>query len=118
MLPIPAVPGIDSFYENFIDANNPNNTEDLSSPSVQKTLRPNASLDDVKKLYTLSDRSDQTVLNLTSSGVFQTSTTIAGVYMCLANNTFGSRNKTINITVKCREDNHLSHDILISHYLI
>ena len=110
----PAVPGFDSFYANFIDANNPNNTEaDLSSPSIQKTLRPNASLDDTRRLFTMSDGSDQNVLNLTSSGVFQTSTSIGGVYMCLANNSFGSRNATVNITVKSEPCLHHCQYIII-----
>ena len=114
MLVIPAVPDFDSFYANFIDTNNPNNSKELASPDVQKTLRPNASLDDARRLFTKLDVSNQNALTLTSSGVFQTSTTIGGVYMCLANNSFGSRNETIKITVERKGENELSQD---SHYL-
>ena len=98
LLSLSAVPGFDAFYDNFVNINDVNNRENLASPSIRKGLRPNASLDDARRLFTLSGGPN--VLNLTSSGAFQSSTSIGGVYMCRASNQFGTRNQRINITVK------------------
>ena len=59
----------------------------------------------------MSNMSDQSVLYLTSSGVFQTSTSIGGVYMYLANNSFGSQNESIEITVKREKEKELCYRI-------
>lgn len=92
------MPPIVSFYSNFIDVNNPNNTDpiNLAQPSVLKALRPGVSLDSVQRLYTLIAGSQT---NLTSQNVFTTSSSIGGQYVCRAMNKIGERNVTFSITV-------------------
>ena len=93
----PAVPNIDSFNENFVNINNPNNTDTV--PSSQRALRPNVSLDETIRLYQPASPSLNR-LPLISPSAFQTTTSIAGVYICSASNEYGSRNASANITVK------------------
>ena len=92
------VPPIDSIYSNFIDVNNPNNTDpaNLARIDVLKALRPGVSLDSVQRLYTRTQ--EQTVF-LTSQNLFKTSTSIGGQYVCRATNSIGVRSTTFNITV-------------------
>ena len=92
------MPEFEELYNDFVDANNPNNTEDLSSTSVLKRLVPGASLENAMQLFTMMSNSSNE-LNLTSSHIFQTSINIGGMYVCEASNLTASARKTINITV-------------------
>ena len=89
------MPPIGTFENNFIITRN--------GSDEQITLRPNITLDDIMRLYTrtairLSDSTS--TLDLIGSTGFQTSASIGGVYVCRAQDDFGSRNISVNITVK------------------
>ena len=88
------MPPIETFENNFIITKN--------ASDEQITLRPNITLNDIMRLYTRTDRlSDSTsTLDLIGSTGFQTSASIGGVYVCRAQDDFGSRNISVNITVK------------------
>lgn len=88
------MPPIETFENNFIITKN--------ASDEQITLRPNITLNDIMRLYTRTDRlSDSTsTLDLIGSTKFQTSASIGGVYVCCAQDDFGSRNISVNITVK------------------
>ena len=88
------MPPIETFENNFIITKN--------ASDEQITLRPNITLNDIMRLYTRTDRlSDSTsTLDLIGSTKFQTSASIGGVYVCRAQDDFGSRNISVNITVK------------------
>ena len=94
------MPSLQLFFSNFVDVNNPNNTDpaSLAQPNVLKALRPGVPLNDsARRLYTMSPTS-QTVI-LTSQNVSTTSPSIGGQYVCRARNSVGARNVTYNITV-------------------
>ena len=96
------MPPVQSFISNFVDVNNPNNTDpaSLAQQNVMKALRPGVSLDDsARRLYTMSSTTQTQTVNLTSQSFFTTSPSIGGQYVCRARNSVGARNVTYNITV-------------------
>ena len=64
----------------------------------QIALRPNTTLVDITRLYSRAD--SDSINTLTGSTIFQTTASIGGVYVCRAQDDFGSRNISVNITVK------------------
>ena len=79
-----SVPPTQTFLNNFVNIRD--------SGDRQTTL------DNVMRLYSRAD-SDSTN-TLTSPFLLQTSASIDGVYVCRAQDDFGSRNTSVNITVK------------------
>ena len=84
-----SVPPIETFENNFVNLN----------PSAgQIALRPNITLDDIIRLYSRTDGDSKSILF--SPHIYWTSASIGGVYICRAQDDFGSRNTSVNITVK------------------
>ena len=85
------MPPIQTFINSFVTKRN-------SAGDRQTTLRPNITLDDIMRLYSHGD-SDSTS-TLASPSLFWTNASIGGVYVCRAQDDFGSRNTSLNIKVK------------------
>ena len=79
-----SVPPTQTFLNNFVN--------------IRDSGDRQTALDNVMRLYSRAD-SDNTN-TLTSSFLLQTSASIDGVYVCRAQDDFGSRNTSVNITVK------------------
>ena len=79
-----SVPPTQTFLNNFVN--------------IRDSGDRQTALDDVMRLYSRAD-SDNTN-TLVSPFLLQTSASIGGVYVCRAQDDFGSRNTSVNITVK------------------